>query len=48
VEPGRGAIPGAVEWAYKIQTRFGPGLLESVYEAVPAPQLTEPSHEGMK
>ncbi len=32
-------VSGApLTWAYKIHTRFGPVLLESVYEAVPAPQ----------
>ncbi len=38
----------AVEWVYRIHTRLGPGLLESVYEAFPAPQLTAPAHEGMR
>ncbi len=36
----------AVEWVYRIQTRPGPGLLESVYEAFPAPQLTAPGYEA--
>ncbi len=38
----------AIEWVYRIHTRPGPGLPESVYEAFPTPRLTAPGHEGMR
>ena len=46
--PGEPRCRGAVDWAYKIHTRFGPGLLESDYEAVAHLARPVPAEPGRR